>query len=117
MDDVLCCRDVADEQLSKTHHLAIVTLVDCIRVILNPSLGVTADVRLRCRHDALHTTTDTVGDENVDRQSKSRPESTARPDGNDHDVRVTVAQCMRGTNGRAPREDLAIWAAGLASQE
>jgi hypothetical protein len=44
-------------------------------------------VRLRCRHDALHTTTDTDGDESVDRQSKSRPEPTARPAGNDHEVR------------------------------
>ena len=88
VDDVLCCRDVADEQPSKTHHLAIVTLVERIRVMLKTSLNVTVDVRLRCRHDAFHTTTDTAGDESVDRQSKSWPESAARPAGNDHDVRL-----------------------------
>ena len=51
--------------------------------MLKASLNVTVDVRLRCRHEALHTTTDTDGDENVDQQSRSRPEPAARPAGNE----------------------------------
>ena len=51
--------------------------------MLKTCLNVTVDVRLRCRHEALHTTTDTDGDKNLDQQSRSRPEPAARPAGNE----------------------------------
>jgi len=68
MDDVFRSRCITDEEPSEAHHFAIVTLVDRARVGRDPILDVTADVGLRRRHHALHTTTDTARAGKVDRR-------------------------------------------------